>query len=413
MRKGIIEMLKKWLLPIMLVVLVILFWHPVLFNNEFFYDDLDFIKVFESGQFSLPYMFAPHNEHFMPIFKVKFFLLYKMFGSNIVPPMILSIALHIANVLLFFYLCTLLFSGRKWLPFLTAVFFAANSAYFEVIHWFIVINTASSLFFLLATLILLHRYAIDKKNWQLWLSLAASFFIPMGFSLGLIGIAFVILYAWQVLRLPTIKIAVKYLAVWLAFLVIYGIFVVGAGRVGGGSFTLDILRIIQYISFGFLGAFLKTMGFTMMVFPYSTILAIILTIQMLFLGYFFVLYFFLNCKEERAPVLGEREIVRFCLISALISYAAVAVTRSSLGVDAFLSWGRYHYFPVFFLSILAGNAVTPIYNILGKIFNRKRVMIYFILLFAIYLATQLILIRQKAFSSIRLEGSIPKLEAIV
>ncbi|MFA4905129.1 MAG: hypothetical protein WC645_01355 [Candidatus Margulisiibacteriota bacterium] len=403
-------MLKKWLLPILLVVLVIIFWHPVLFNNEFFYDDLDFIKVFESGQFSLPYMFTPHNEHFMPIFKMKFFLLYKMFGVNIVPPMILSIALHIANCLLFFYLCTLLFPGRKWLPFLTAVFFAVNSAYFEVIHWFIVINTASSLFFLLATLILLHRYALDKKNWQLWLSLAASFFIPMGFSLGLMGVAFVILYAWLVLKLPAIKIAVKYLAVWLAFLVIYGIFVVGAGKVGGGSFTFDILRIIQYIFFGFLGAFLKTMGFNIMVFPWSTVLAIILAIQLVFLGYFFVLYFFLNRKEERAPVLGERGIVRFCLLSALISYAAVAVTRSSLGVDAFLSWGRYHYFPVFFLSILAGSAVTPIYNILSKIFNRRRVMIYFILLFALYLATQLILIRQKAFSSIRLEGSLPKIE---
>jgi len=110
------------------------------------------------------------------------------------------------------------------------------------------------------------------------------------------------------------------------------------------------------------------------------------------------------------PVLGERGIVRFCLISALISYAAVAVTRASLGVDAFLSWGRYHYFPVFFLSILAGNAITPVYGILSKIFNRKRVMIYLALLFAIYLATQLILIRQKSFSSIRLEGSLPKIE---
>jgi hypothetical protein len=34
-------------------------------------------------------------------------------------------------------------------------------------------------------------------------------------------------------------------------------------------------------------------------------------------------------------------------------------------------------------------------------------MIYFILLFALYLATQLVLIRQKAFSSIRLEGAAP------
>ena len=406
-------MLKKWLLPLLLVILVIAFWHPVLFNNEFFYDDLDFIKVFQSGQFSLQYMFTPHNEHLMPIFKMKFFLLYKMFGTNIVPPMMLSITLHIANCLLFFYLCTLLFLGRRWLPFLTAVFFAVNSAYFEVIHWFIVINTASSLFFLLATLILLHRYALDKKNWQLWLSLAASFFIPMGFSLGLVGVAFVILYAWLVLKLPATKVAVKYLAVWLAFLVIYGFFVVGAGKVGGGSFTFDILRILQYIFFGFLGALLKTMGFNIMVFPYSTILAIILAIQLFFLGYFFILYFFLNRKEDRMPVLGERGIVRFCLISALISYAAVAVTRSSLGVDAFLSWGRYHYFPVFFLSILAGSAITPIYNIFKKVFNPKRVTIYFILLFVIYLATQLILIRQKSFSSIRLEGSLPKLEAIV
>jgi len=395
---------------LLLTLLIILFWHPVFFNNEFYGDDLDFLKAFESGQFSLKYMLAPHNEHFMPIFKLLFFMMFKLFGRNLIPCLMLSLILHIVNSFLLFKLSEMLFPKNRWLPFLVAVLFAVNSAYFEVIHWFTIINSAMSLFFLLLTLVLLHRYALEKKDWLLYSSAVSSFFIPVGFSLGLIGIAFIWLYAWLVLKLPKIRIAVPYLIAWSVFLVLYGLFVARVGVVGAGSLTLDPLKIVQYVFFGYLGAFLKTMGFSVLVAPYTIVLSVLLTIQFVFVGYFLLLYLFLNRREERIAAGGERGILWFCLLSALLCYMAIAVTRSSLGVEAFLSWGRYHYFPILFFSILAGSMARPVFKIFSKVYSPRRLKIFFVILFSLYLMTQLAMIRQKSFSPVRVEGALPKLE---
>jgi len=398
---------------LILIIFVALFWHPILFNNEFFYDDMAFIRTFEAGQFSPKYMFTPHNDHLMPHFKLIFFMLYKLFGVNIVPCMVLSIFVHVINSILFFILCRFIFYKNRWLPFFTAIFFAVNSSYFEVLHWFVVLNTALSLLFFLLSLVFLHRYSLEKKKWMFVISLISSFFIPMGFSLGLLGIVFIFLYAWFALKIRDIKIFASYLIVWLLFIVFYVIFVVAAGHSRTEVLSFNILEIVQYVFVGFFGAWFKTMGFSITVAPSTLLLSAVFALQMIFVGYFLILYFFLNKKDERIEALGNRGLLWFCLFGAALSYAAVAIGRSHLSKDVFLYWGRYQFFPIFFLSILLGNAALPIFNIFKKVFNARRLFIFFTILFSLYLILQFAVIRQKAFSSYRIEGALPKIEIAV
>ncbi|MBI5700264.1 hypothetical protein HZC34_00240 [Candidatus Saganbacteria bacterium] len=144
-----------------LVVLIVVFWAPIMFDNEFFYDDYSFIDTFKAGTPSIGYFLKPHNEHFMPMFKGVFFSMYKIFGANIVPYMGLVIIMHVINAILIFFLLKLIFDKKKFLPFLLTLFFALNTTYYEILHWFVNTSQAIMFFFLLLTLLLFH---LSERN---------------------------------------------------------------------------------------------------------------------------------------------------------------------------------------------------------------------------------------------------------
>ncbi|MBU0573274.1 MAG: hypothetical protein KKH83_02205, partial [Candidatus Margulisbacteria bacterium] len=143
-------MIRKYWQIIVLALVVIVFWSPVIFNNEFQSDERDIMSVFEKQGVSINYLIKPHNEHFMPMYKLILYTHYKMFGyDNIVPSIILNIFMHAVNIVLFYILCCYLFSRSKWKPFILSLAFSINSAYFEVVHAGITLSNALVLFFLL------------------------------------------------------------------------------------------------------------------------------------------------------------------------------------------------------------------------------------------------------------------------
>ncbi|MBU0687510.1 MAG: hypothetical protein KKB81_06675 [Candidatus Margulisbacteria bacterium] len=422
----IIDFIKKYWQPIVLVLLVIIFWNPILFNNKFFYDDWDFIKVFESGSFSVKYLFTPHNEHLMLIFKPVFFISYRIFGANIVPPMVLAILLHIVNTLLFYLLCTYIFKDKKWIPFVTTLIFSLNSVYYEVLHWFTVFNTALALFFLLLTLIFMQRYFESKKIKYAVTSVIASFFIPMGFSLGILGLFFIIAYYYGILKktfaFKTLKDDVRFLApyfiVWILFMVIYYFFVYAHLAGSGSSFAINLNPQIigQYILMGFLGTVGKSFALSIFSYPLALLLGILLLINTIILAYLLFLYFILNPRPDRVSMLNDRGVVFFGAVGLLLSYGVLAAARSFVSTDALLNWGRYHYFPYIFLCILMGNFWPSLAKILEKLFDPKRLRIFASIILILFLLIHLITIRYKAFSIIRTEGNLrretPKIACI-
>ncbi len=408
-------MLKKYWPFILLAFLVILFWYPVTQNNDFFYDDLGFIETFQQNKTTLGYFFAPHNEHFMPMFKAIFFVMFKLFSLNIVPYMWLLILVHIINVCLFFYLCRLIFPHAKWLPLILAILVLSNSTYYEVIHWFTLLCTALSFMFLQVSLVFLHLYVEHRERKLLLISAISSFFIPMNFSLGIIGIAFIFLYYFCIInkgfRFKEIKEYFKLLwpwgLAWISYLIVYFIFSHSSGfKAGRGLFAFNLSNAFSNVLSGFGGFFIKSLGIGLLMQPLNIWVAGFLIFNLIGLAFFLILYFSLNPRKERGRVLHDRGIALYSFLGAFISYLVIAVARTDLSSGVFLNWGRYQFFSVFFLTIFIGNMLPSLITLFSKIFNKKRFKIYLTILFILFLVGQFVVIRAKAHSPIRTEGNL-------
>lgn len=414
--------MKKRAITILLILatLIIIFWLPICFNNEFFYDDLSFIEVFKSGSISIGYFLKPHNEHFMPLFKAVFLGMYKLFNLNIAPYMLFAIGLHVINCLLLYVLLNLIFSGRRFLLFALTLFFALNTVYYETLHWFVNTSLAFTMFFLLTTLILLHKSVTEKNKKMYYGSLITSFFIPMNSSFGLLGIIYIISYVVLILkktaatRLSSSKsfsrrFLIPYFLVWLSFLAIYSVFALPSvlnKPATAPAITFNLGNVFLYVLLGFVGLMIRNFAFSSLVFPYTTGLAVFLAIIFIFFALFLLLYFILNKKKERIAVFGRSPIALFALINMTLCFLVLAFTRSSLGVESFLNWGRYYYFPMLFFTLLLGVVIPQIIEIFSKVFNRDRFKVFLVIIFVVFIATHFVLLRQKAESPIRTEGAL-------
>jgi len=405
---------NKRLQTILLAALIILFWFPICFNNEFFYDDWTFIDVFKAGPPALSYFLKPSNEHFMPLFKGIFFLMFKLFRLNIIPYMGLSILMHILNCVLFLILLRLIFPKNPLLPFWLSLFFALNTTYFEILHWFTNFSQALTFFFLLITLILLHRSFLEGKRMLFWASVLTSFFIPMNFSMGFLGIVFIALYYILILSQNTGRRLFSslwpYFLSWFVYLIIYLIFTLPSilhKPATAPAVTFKAGQVFLYTLLGFTGLLVKNLGFSLQVFPYSTILAIILAVLVFFFTFFLILYLILNPQKERTTLFGNWKIAAFSLMNMILCYVVLALGRASLGAEAFLSWGRYHYLPMFFLTLLMGTFLFKFIEIFSRIFKQRRFILFLAILFILFLTMHFMLIRQKSESSIRTEGAVP------
>jgi len=409
---------------LLLAIFIVVFWYPIIFNNELFYDDLSFVDAFKSGNPGLQYFFKPHNEHFMPIFKGLFFVVYSLFGTNIIPFMVISIIFHIINTLLVFLFLQRLFKGRDFLPFLLSVFFSLNVVYFEILHWFVNVGQAIMFSFLLITLIFMQKYfeRNDKKDY--WLSVFFSFFIPMNFSLGFLGIIFIKMYYFFIekksLSMKTISNGIRFLSpyfiAWLLSLSLYLYFTFSNLFLDGKTssrFTFDLLKVFFYFVLGLVGLFVRFLGYSTLVFPYTTAFAAIFTLLLFFLSMFFFFYFLLKNKKSRLPLFWGSGEILFSIFGIFLCYGVLAFLRSSLEPMSFIGWGRYHYLTAFFATILLGAMLPRIINILSIVFDRKRVKIFLALIFISMLLTHFILVRQKSYSPIRSEGAVPTIDCAV
>lgn len=402
---------------IVICLLILAFWFPICFNNSFFADDWEHIDTYKNKGVSSSYFSKPNNEHFMPLFKLSFFAMYKLFDLNIAPYMLLSIFLHIINSILLFCLLELIFYKKSFLSFFLVLFFALNTTYFEILHWFTNFSQALTFFFLLLTLFALHYYIKKGRIFLYWGAVVASFFIPMNFSMGFLSIIFIPLYYFLVVKKRFFKDEAKkdllflmpFFAVWLLYLFVYLIFALPfiLNRAATGPATTFNVGIVStYILLGFIGFFVKNVGFSMLVFPYTTGLAILLTFLFVFFLMFFMFYIVLNGARKRTPLFKD-SISMYALLCMFFCYFVLAFGRASLGVEAFLSWGRYHYLPMFFFVIFLGAIFPQAMEIFSKIFNRNRVKLFLMFLLLIFLINQFILIRQKSEASIRTEGFLP------
>jgi hypothetical protein len=414
--------MKKTFQVVLLIAISLLAWWPVLFNNSFFADDNDIISRFHSSPSTIAYIFAPHNEHFMPMYKAVFFCLIKLFGTNIVPCMLLSIIFHTANMVLLFLLASKIFPKRKWLPFLAAVLFGVNYTLFSTLHWFILLCTIWTLFFLLLTLLLFHHSCETKSKPAYWAAVFSSFFISMNYSLGILGIVIIVLYylfiikkrfPWTVAEwIEDVKILFPFGIAWLSYMIIYYFSTyqqVLASRGGRTGFDLQLGVILEFVLVGFVGALIKTLGLDFFDSgPFNLLFGLFLTFAFLGLIGRILIYYLFNIGKKRIKFFKNGNVLWFSMIGIFLCYGVCAMTRSWGGMQSFSMASRYHYWPIFFMTLIFISLVPSIVAILETRINPRRLKTFLIVLFVVYVFHHMLLINNRAFSTIRTEGRIEK-----
>jgi hypothetical protein len=155
-----------------LSVAVVVCFFPLL---TYFFAQDDFILMHTAvrdGWGAVTDFFAATPGHFRPLTKAVYFgVMYRVFGLNAAPFHVVSILVHLVNVLLLFALLRR-FRVTTTAALITTTLFALSVAYFHVIAWISCIQQLLGLSFLLASLIWGVDYLRTGSERRMWASIA-------------------------------------------------------------------------------------------------------------------------------------------------------------------------------------------------------------------------------------------------
>ncbi|MCX5666923.1 MAG: hypothetical protein NTY34_01220, partial [Candidatus Omnitrophica bacterium] len=143
---------KKYALQIILLALITITAFSNIMQNQFVWDDNNLIteNSYVKDLRSIPYFFTAHywnNSHpgsrggYRPVFMATLALDYHIWGGKAFGFHLTSMLLHLANVILVFFLVTLLMKGsvpREWFceaPFIAALLFAVHPVHVESVTY--------------------------------------------------------------------------------------------------------------------------------------------------------------------------------------------------------------------------------------------------------------------------------------
>lgn len=156
-----------------LSIAVVVCFFPLL---TYFFAQDDFILMHTAvrdGWGAVTDFFVPVPGHFRPLTKVVYFgAMYQVFGLNAVSFHVVSIFVHLINVVLFFLLLRR-FRVTTAAALITTTLFALSVAYFHVIAWISCIQQLLGQSFVLASLVWGVDYLRTGSRKRMWASVAA------------------------------------------------------------------------------------------------------------------------------------------------------------------------------------------------------------------------------------------------
>ena len=161
MRKGIRE-LHDWRTEVILFfgVFAGTTWVQKPSRFSFFGDSWDVLYSFLLDPRTI---WQPHNEHFIPLFKIFYFLQYRLFGANHLGYMLVLYLVH-SLCAVFVYRIGRAMRLSYWSSIAAALIFSFNSVFWEVIGWSFEQSFALGVVFSLATLDTFLRGAPGKGS---------------------------------------------------------------------------------------------------------------------------------------------------------------------------------------------------------------------------------------------------------
>ena len=327
--------------------LIIFVFYFFLFSQRvwFHYDDFDFLLG--SANFSLNYLFQPHNEHLLPLFKAVFFLQYSLFGLHFMPYFVVLICLHLFNLFVVWLIVRQLTRNRLF-AYIAVILLAVNVSYIEVVLW------ATSLQMMFCSLFIglafLSWFTFRQKNSRgyLWMAGLASVLAALSQGIGL-AYPFVLATLSFIDRKTGRKVGLFFSLIGL---VMVSIFLYLAHQ------NLDIVQneTITPLTLPKIGMFLyiglKKALFIRFFYPLFTLsylgLGILHKRLLTFVAGILLLLLFIRSSPKNK----DKFFLKVALLIHLIyPYAFISLKRAAISPGLALA-DRYTYIPLFFLVIL-------------------------------------------------------------
>jgi hypothetical protein len=388
-------MLKRLFLFVALFFLLALQWRHV---YDFFFFGFDEWYVFASFAKAdgavevINSLLQPHHRHFVPVFKLLFFLEYKIFGArSSFPYHTVSIAMFsLSSLLLWKFL--LRETGDRFSSFFCAALYAINTAYVTVVGWVFLQQFILSIIFLELALLSASR-SIEKKR----LPVPAAFYCAMSsLSLAMGASSWLITAVYYVFktfiaghenrRISSARAALNLLPLVFSGLLILVAYMAASRYPGAdlvGTYVFDPLVVLGGMSALLGNTLLESFGFFYLAnlasrqfqIPFAELVplfkALTHTAFFSFLGLLGLALKKLDRKERPTALAG---IMIALMTSALITMAVVGYHDND--IYKITDNSRYKIFPFFGMAV----AVSPVLAHAGA---RSRKMLALLLLLCV------------------------------
>jgi len=121
----------KWLSVFLLIIFAFYFF---LFKDRVWFFNDSFNDLLDASQTPLTFILSPYNEHWIPISKIFYLILFKLFKLNFTYYFIISILLHLLNILVLYKISKFL-TKSNYFSNLVLFLYSVNVNFFEIILW--------------------------------------------------------------------------------------------------------------------------------------------------------------------------------------------------------------------------------------------------------------------------------------
>lgn len=325
-----------WVLGSVLLFIVFFFF----LKETFFFHD-EWTYIYQAINSPWTFIFSLHNGHFMPLFKVIYFLEYKTFGLYYVPYQFILLIFHFFNA---FFLAKIVFiiTKSKLLQKLSFLLFIFSSMYWEVLFASATLPTVLCLLFISLSIYSYLVYEKEKQRRYLFLSGLFSLLSSYSWGAGLF-------FPFTLLIVTLLKSVKKNLLPELVNFAGFGFISISVYLLlskGSSISSFDAKKVIIF--------FFEAIKWIIISF-YTSSPGFIKYFVLVFIALFLIILSVMKNKSYRKECFREIIKIRSWLIFFALNFVYVyilsAIFRYAIDMELAKS-SRYTYIPLFFLILM-------------------------------------------------------------
>ncbi|MDD4351710.1 MAG: hypothetical protein PHU71_01870 [Candidatus Gracilibacteria bacterium] len=314
---------------------------------HYFWDEWDFVKEFAYNNFNF---LLPHNEHFLPLFKLIYYLELVFFKNNPLWANYISLLAHASTGFVLYKVGANILKSHSY-AILAALIYIVNPFHYATLVWNFQICTILNTLTFLLSIFFLQKYLENSKLTRFLISIILCFlqayFFSTGLMLPLVCVAYYLLFRKES---QTKYLSLAYLFIFILNIAIYTYFTRIIYTVA--PLTVSLAEVPQILSYFLMGTLVNLSR----PFPldYSPSVIMILLSHTLFFVSGFMLW---NRKKD---INHFYKTTLFLAIFYLIPFFLISVGRFKFGVEQSFESRYFHiyfvplaiYFSFFSMNIL-------------------------------------------------------------